>query len=126
MRAFKVVTYSPTEGYRSWNNKWVLDYRIGQWTEAYKGTGVLVFRSREDARSFIRGGYGDEEIAILEVECHGPVDLPKLPVCTTIASERDVILHWLGSPVQRYQNLTYTWPNGTMAFKRIKPIRRVQ
>jgi hypothetical protein len=119
---FKVVAVDNKGRLSSVIARWALkvQYRPGQWADAPIG-GLLAFASLEAARRFADGFRArGQSVQIWEAEGHGAVELPEkcvLPGALRIAEARQL---WSGGPGDS------SWPSDTVAYIRIKLIRRIE
>ncbi len=99
-----------------------VQYRIGEWAEAPEGTGLLCFETLLHAAEFIWSDVILESGLVLLCEAGAVVSLPRFgclqdPMKSWRREMDDVhpgALSW-GRP----------WPVGTVAYKRVKPLREV-
>lgn len=111
-----------------------LTYRMGLFTEAREGTGCFVFEYLRCVSRWLGPCKNDSVVA--ECECEEEVKLPKF----RITYEHFARLKWMSNYTQNLQTegrlkllwrdphiaeycTIYSWPEGTRAFKRVKPIR---
>jgi hypothetical protein len=133
MRAFKVVRM---DNGRLWSacarDGLLCEYVPGQWAAAPVG-GLLVFRSAGEARRWLRESGAEYALEIWLADCEDPVRLPAIGVGFPwvkqimeyvwthgdVPTDRDSAWQTYG-PI-----LELDWPAGTLAFRRVRLICRV-
>ena len=130
MSYFKVCTRIPDNKFISFSAPYclVMEYGLDQWTEARVG-GLLVFDNLADTvQMLLQCSYDQDNtksnLAIFEVKVKTPVVLP--PSHAGWGECLEVYKDLWGNPnfIFNAPNGDH-WPSGTLAFKKIKPIREV-
>lgn len=108
-------------------SKWCLTYSPDRWTEAPLSTGILVFCSKDTALDFYIRWYFSEVWGVRSFgEVWRVIAEDKVPLPRYRANEADTRFYnrvWT-KEIPLLRTIPY-WPEGTMAFKRIRLVERV-
>ncbi len=122
MKAYKVITKNHTSVYSNFKHT----YKVKRWTTGIAGTGLLCYKKLHDATRFNNILACGE---VWEVEVRGKIKLPlyRIDIANLRYEYFDRLKDLWHNKPRLIDQFPYIrgWPQGTVAYKEVKLIRRV-